>query len=79
MRVLIVPQCWDVNNFPPSDWAPFKTWIASLTYEAVSKSIQDAHDYLKANGCENIFVVGFCWGGMSPLLVIRASHGAAVA
>lgn len=57
-------KAWPLADFPPTDWTPFKQWIAAAgAYDTVRPAVERATAYAKANGASSVGIVGFCWGG----------------
>jgi len=57
------------------DEFPYPDHVAQTTPEGVQADVGAAVDHLRGLGCEQIFTVGFCFGGRNSWLAAAGGHG----
>ena len=56
---------------------PYMEHVAQTTPEGVQADVGAAVEHLRGLGCENVFTVGFCFGGRNSWLAAAGGHGIA--
>jgi carboxymethylenebutenolidase len=60
----------------PDDW-DYMAHVQQTTQEGIQADVRAAVERLRADGCESIFTVGFCFGGRNSWLAAASGHGLA--
>jgi carboxymethylenebutenolidase len=56
---------------------PYREHVDQTTPEGIQTDVAEAVAYLRAQGCRQIFTVGFCFGGRNSWLSAAGGHGLA--
>jgi carboxymethylenebutenolidase len=56
---------------------PYQEHVAQTTPEGIQADVRAAVEYLRSQGAESVFTVGFCFGGHHSWLAAASGHGLA--
>jgi carboxymethylenebutenolidase len=56
---------------------PYSDHVAQTTQDAIQADVRAAVEYLRSQGVESVFTVGFCFGGHHSWLAAASGHGLA--